>query len=75
MPDVAPFGSGIQFLLWQNANCCKCRKYGYDPATETERVDCDILRALYDGMITGVVPVETAKRMGTTQCKEKEAAQ
>jgi hypothetical protein len=71
---VRPFSSGMQYLDWQDANCCRCQKCtGDDGACEIN--DTISLAACGDGTVSA----EIAKRMGYAsplaycwECPERE---
>jgi hypothetical protein len=56
---MRPFSSGMQRMDWQDANCCRCKKYtGENGACEVD--DAISLAACGDGTVSA----EIAKRMG-----------
>lgn len=59
-----PFSQGTQYLDWQEANCCRCRKYhvknGEVVAPICELEEALALACIGDGMISG----EHAARLG-----------
>jgi hypothetical protein len=56
---IRPFSSETQYWDWQEANCCRCKKYtGQDGS-------CDINDAISDAACgDGTVSAKIAKRMG-----------
>jgi hypothetical protein len=68
-----PFYCGTQLIDWQEANCCRCKKYSFqtDPATGQTRVPldedqvCQIEEAIFEAHWgDGQVSDEIASRMG-----------
>jgi hypothetical protein len=56
---ISPFYNGTQYLDWQDANCCHCKKYtGENGACEIN--DAISLAACGDGTVSA----EIAERMG-----------
>jgi hypothetical protein len=72
---IRPFSCGTQFLDWQDANCCRCKKYSYqtDPATGKTREPLDVsevcpveLALCESAYGDGTVSQEIGRRMGFT---------
>jgi hypothetical protein len=56
---IRPFSSGAQRMDWQDANCCRCKKYtGQDGSCEID--DAISLAACGDGTVSAKI----ATRMG-----------
>jgi hypothetical protein len=56
---ISPFSSGAQRMDWQDANCCRCKKYtGQDGSCEID--DAISLAACGDGTVSAKI----ATRMG-----------
>jgi hypothetical protein len=69
MPDddrVYVFSCGTQYLDWQEANCCSCRKRAGPDAT-LDDMPCALEQALTRASFgDGKVPLPIADRMGAT---------
>jgi hypothetical protein len=62
---IGPFANAIEYISWNNRNCCHCKKY------KTE--ECEIDTALMEAsMLDGQVSDEVFERMGgeSGKCKE-----
>ena len=59
---IRPFSCGTQYIDWENANCCQCKKYSDDASA------CDLQLALSVACVgDGTIDWETAERIGYEQ--------
>lgn len=66
---VTPFSNGSEYMLWDDINCCRCRKGATAEQVESgEPLPCPIQDAVLIGSATESVPADIARRMG---CDEK----
>jgi hypothetical protein len=66
---VYVFSNGCQYVDWQEANCCSCRKASA-PDMTVDEMPCKIELALSRASIgDGKVPLPIADRMGATANK------
>ena len=62
---MRPFSNGSEYMMWNDANCCRCKKYECESATE-EEAGCRLAFNLDLGCITGDVPEDVCNEIGMT---------
>lgn len=63
MKRVTPWSNGTEFCMWEAENCDKCR-LAPGPEESYDEVECELYRAILDGMTEGDIPIDAARKLG-----------
>lgn len=62
---VRPFSNGTEFMIWNEVNCCNCKKYHTDDSGMVIEPICEIDQAFVEAMFgDGTISRDIAIEMG-----------
>lgn len=66
---IRPFANGTEYALWQEHNCCRCKRCDWDKLALTGwDTGCELENALsYGSGSDGTISAEIARRLGYSE--------